>query len=474
VAHADFMAAKFNQVGIKSVSISGKTPDADRTRALRDLRAGNVRVVFSVDIFNEGVDVPSIDALLMLRPTESATIFLQQLGRGLRKSESKSVCVVLDFVGHHREEFRFDLKLRALLGGTRKDLERQIKEGFPYLPAGCHMELDAVAADVILRSLKSAIPAKWKQRVAELAAMAQSGRPVSLARYLDETSLDLEDVYANSRCWSDLREDAGLFVDVAGPSEGYLRRALGRLLHANDDVRLEGWVSFLQGPKPEISRLTVRSQRLLRMLVAQLFAKVPLETGATLQDGVDVLWQHPQVIVELVEIFEFLRTRVDHLQSVLVGRAEVPLLIHGRYSRIEILAGFGHGDGARTHSLQAGVLWMPDEKADLFALTLDKSDGRFSASTSYRDYAISPGLIHWETQNSTRSSSPTGLRYQNHVEMGTEVFLFARIQSTERSFWLLGPGSYVSHVGERPMAITWSLETALPGDLFAAFAAAVA
>ena len=474
VAHADFMAAKFNQAGIKSVSISGKTPDAERTKALRDFRAGNVRVVFSVDIFNEGVDVPSVDALLMLRPTESATIFLQQLGRGLRKSESKPVCLVLDFVGHHREEFRFDLKLRALLGGTRKDLERQIKEGFPYLPAGCHMELDAVAADVILRSLKSAIPANWTQRVAELVSMAQSGRPVSLARYLEETSLDLEDVYANSRCWSDLREAAGLSVGAAGPNEVSLRRALGRLLHVNDEVRLTGWTNFLKGPKPEVSRLVVRDQRLLRMLIAQLFVRGDLKKDSSLQDGVDALWGHAQVVTELTEIFEFLRTRVDHLQSVLPGRPNVPLLTHGCYTRIEILAGFGQGDGATTDSWREGVRWLPDEKADLLAFTLDKSDGGFSATTSYRDFAISPGLIHWETQNSTRSASPTGQRYQNHVEMSTEVFLFARTQTTERSFWLLGPGSYVSHVGERPMAITWSLETALPGDLFAAFAAAVA
>jgi superfamily II DNA or RNA helicase len=70
-----------------------------------------------VDLFNEGVEVPLVDTVLMLRPTDSPTLFLQQLGRGLRRAHGKTVCTVLDFVGHHRREFRFDRRLRALLPG---------------------------------------------------------------------------------------------------------------------------------------------------------------------------------------------------------------------------------------------------------------------------------------------------------------------------------------------------------------------
>src|SRR5690606_28924262 len=103
--------------GVAAVAVTGETPDEDRKRALRDLERGDVRIVFSVDLFNEGVDVPSVDALLMLRPTESPLLFLQQLGRGLRKAEGKAICTVLDLVGHHRKEFRYDRRFRALLGG---------------------------------------------------------------------------------------------------------------------------------------------------------------------------------------------------------------------------------------------------------------------------------------------------------------------------------------------------------------------
>src|SRR5262245_552971 len=141
VRHARFMARVFRDAGIPATVIWVDTPDDERRAALVDLAAKRVNAVFSVDLFNEGVDVPTVDTLLLLRPTDSPILLIQQLGRGLRLSVGKTVCTVLDFVGHHRKEFRFDRRFRALLGGSRKELDTQIRAGFPFLPAGCHMEL---------------------------------------------------------------------------------------------------------------------------------------------------------------------------------------------------------------------------------------------------------------------------------------------------------------------------------------------
>jgi hypothetical protein len=153
---------------------------------------------------------------------------------------------------------------------------------------------------------------------------------------------------------------------------------------------------------------------------------------------------------------------------------EVPLRVHARYSRTEILAAFGIGDGAKVAPWQTGVYWAREAKTDLLAFTLDKTSGQFSPTTRYRDYAISRELIHWESQSATRADSETGRRYRAHVERGTSVMLFARLRADERAFWFLGPAKYVSHQGELPMAVTWRLQWTLPGDLFAQFAAAVA
>jgi superfamily II DNA or RNA helicase len=185
------MARVFQAAGVAATAIWSDTPDTERVVALTDLGARRVNVVFSVDLFNEGVNVPAVDTLLMLRPTDSPTLFLQQLGRGLRRSVGKTVCTVLDFVGHHRKEFRFDRRFQALLGGTRKELTTQIEAGFPFLPAGCHMELDRVAAQIVLESVRNAIPSRWTERVDALKSLTKGGASCSLTRYLTETGLDL-------------------------------------------------------------------------------------------------------------------------------------------------------------------------------------------------------------------------------------------------------------------------------------------
>jgi superfamily II DNA or RNA helicase/HKD family nuclease len=473
VSHARFMARHFNAAGIASVAIWGDSPDEERRRALRDLADGEVNVVFSVDLFNEGVDVPTVDTLLLLRPTDSPTLFLQQLGRGLRRAEGKAVCTVLDFVGHHRREFRFDRRFRALLGGTRRDLERQIEQRFPFLPAGCHLELDPVASEIVLRNIREAIPARWQAKVQELVALADAGHPVRLATYLDHSGLELGDVYAAGRCWSDLRDAAGLPGARPGPAEAPLRRALGRLLHVDDTERLNAYRAFAEGSSMPLEARPERERRLVRMLVAQLADQV-LSKHATLDEAVELLRSHPGVLAELAELCDVLADVVDHVHPPLDGFADVPLRIHARYTRLEILAAFGIGTAAKVPSWQTGVYWVGEARADLLAFTLDKTTGGFSPTTRYRDYAISRELIHWESQSVTRADSDTGRRYRHHAELGSSIMLFARHRSDDRSFWFLGPASYVRHEGERPMAITWRLHHPLPGDLFASFAAAVA
>ncbi|MEZ4375154.1 MAG: DUF3427 domain-containing protein [Polyangiaceae bacterium] len=468
------MARVFRNAGVSAVAVSGDTPEAERKEALRKLASGELNVVFSVDLFNEGVDVPAVDTLLLLRPTDSATLFLQQLGRGLRRHPSKAICTVLDFVGHHRREFRFDRRLRALLGGTRKHIERQVQEGFPFLPAGCHLELDPVASEIILRNIREAVPARWHAKAAELRAFASEERDLNLGEFLHESGLELEDVYTGGRSWSDLIEAAQLPPLAAGPHEKTLRRACGRLLHIDDATRIAAFRRFVTArAAPQLGSLEPRDQRLLRMLVASITGSV-VDKHADLDAGCRLFFTHPQILEEIKQLLDVLAQRMGHLGRPLHELPDVPLELHARYTRVEILAAFGVGEGARVLPWQTGVFWADSVPADLLAFTLDKTKGQFSPTTRYRDYAISSDLIHWESQSVTRADSETGLRYQHHAEQGSHVMLFARHGVDDRSFYFLGPAKYVSHASERPMSITWRLEHPLPGDLFASFAAAVA
>lgn len=208
------------------------------------------------------------------------------------------------------------------------------------------------------------------------------------------------------------------------------------------------------------------------MLAAVLTESIPAPPQG-LDDALAIIWDHPQVISELGALMEVLADRMDHLQQPLTSHPDVPLLVHARYTRREILAALSDGQQFRLAEWREGARWLEPHAVDLLAFTLDKTSEYFSPTTRYRDYAISPSLLHWESQSTIRAESPTGRRYRTHDSAGSHILPFARLTTADRAFWLLGPAHYVSHEGERPMAITWHLEHALPGDLYAKFGAAV-
>ncbi len=235
VAHAEYMARVFTERGIAALAVSGATPPADRTQAFERLRSGDVQCLFAADLFNEGLDLPQVDTLLLLRPTSSATVFLQQLGRGLRKAHNKAVLTVLDFIGQQRREFRFEVRYRALTNTTRRGLERQIEQGFPFLPSGCQVVLDRVAQSIVLDNVKRQLKLTRKQLVADV----RSHGDLSLPAYLAESGRELVDVYKSKESWTALRREADLPTLPAGPDEAALLARVSSLLHVDDPERAE-------------------------------------------------------------------------------------------------------------------------------------------------------------------------------------------------------------------------------------------
>ncbi len=295
---------------------------------------------------------------------------------------------------------------------------------------------------------------------------------VSLAEFLQGAGLELEDVYSGNRSWSELRRAVGLPTEPSGDSEDRHLRAIGRMLHVDDRERLSGYQRLVSlDRRPEPVALTAREQGLLRMMAASL---TPLSSSRSMTDALDMLWSNRQVRAELAELADLLRERVAHEHQPLDGFPDVPLQVHARYTRIEILAAFSTSMGARPQDWREGVRYEPSQNLDILAFTLDKTSGGFSPTTRYRDYAVSRDLIHWESQSGTTIASPTGQRYITQGQHGGSVIMFARLRADDRSFWCLGPADYVGHEGERPIAITWRLRSPLPGDLYGEFAAAVA
>jgi superfamily II DNA or RNA helicase/HKD family nuclease len=468
VAHASYMAAKFTDAGIPSAAVSGETSSADRASVLDRLRRGELNCVFAVDLFNEGLDVPTIDTVLFLRPTESATVFLQQLGRGLRRVDGKACLTVLDFIGNQNRKFRFDQRYRALLSGvTQASLTEQIEEDFPYLPSGCFMTLDAVARDVVLSNVRNAIRGGWREMVDELRSIGD----VRLGEYLRESQRAVWEIYRSSpagsatrRGWQALRREAGYAAPEQQAGDEALIRAAGRMGHIQDAERLRMYTAFLRGGAPDgISGMPVREQRLLQMLYFDLWGSK--KTGAPLTDAFADLWERPAVRSELLELYDVLDALADTPTSALPDLPDVPLLVHGRYTREEAIAAMGIATAAAPVVFREGVRWDKANAADMLFITLDKDESRFSKETRYKDAVLSPTLLQWESQNQTSQVSPTGQRYIHHRERGTRILIFIRRVSGE-PFLFAGPARYLEHEGDQPVRFRWDLEFPLPEAAF--------
>ena len=480
VDHANFMARRFNERGIRSEAVLGTTDSEDRDRALRRLKTGEIKCLFAVDIFNEGVDVPEVDTVLFLRPTESALIFLQQLGRGLRRMRDKRCLTVLDFIGNANRNFRFDLRYRALTGASRREIEQEIVGGFPYLPAGCAIQLDREASRIVLENLKASIGSNFKSFVAELRTMKA---PVSLAQFLHETAIEPDELYRNRGwSWTRLKREAGHEPAIAGDRGGNadeqkLLSALGRILHMDDNSRLSFFETLLKrDATPEAASLSPAEQRMLHGLMLTLWS----DDENDLQRAVDRLWRQGSVRKELTEVIDILDDRAAHRTFPLVDdfaadqRAlfeNVPLHVHAQYTRDEVLAAIGRSTLQKRFAHREGPLWDKPTNTDYFFVTLEKSEKYYSPSTRYRDYAVSPDVFHWESQSHTPEASPTGQRYINHEKFGSNVMLFVRSRNKDSAgrtvpFTFLGPVTYVEHSGERPIAILWRLHRPMPLDFF--------
>ncbi len=462
VEHARFMAERFGEAGIASEAVVGETPSEDREAAVRRLESGDLQALFTVDLFNEGVDIPTLDTVLFLRPTESATVFLQQLGRGLRLHREKPCLTVLDFIGNARREFRFDRRFRALLGGTTRQVARQIESGFPYLPPGCAMQLDPRAMQVVLESIRRNIGSGQRWLAQELAAL---GPGATVGEFLRETGVEAEELYtggAGRRSFSSLRH-AAFGGEPLGDEARERHARLASILHVNDPLRLGFLADLASGKQLPAGE---RAERLAAMAAAALLdVRRPAEAIAALEAA----REDSRYREELGQLVDYLDD--SRREGVLDWRdiGPVPLQLHARYRQDEILAALRAGGASGIPRLQGGVYFEPASNTDVLLVTLRKTEGNFSPTTMYRDYAISPSLFHWESQNSAHAGTEAGRRY---VSGTSNVVLFVRevqeqANGVAEAYAFLGKVTLESWEGERPMQVVWRLAHPMPGPLYA-------
>jgi superfamily II DNA or RNA helicase len=453
VKHAEFMAAFFNKKGLPALAVTGDTKGRERQAAVRRLAAGELCALFTVDVFNEGVDIPAVDTVLFLRPTESATLYLQQLGRGLRLHDSKSCLTVLDFIGRANRRFRFDRRFRAMLGGgTRAEVRDAVEKGFPRLPSGCSIQLEEEAQRSVLENIKRTL-SNWSSLAEDLV------EDWPLGVFLDRSDVHLRELYLNRKCYSRLREKRG-YVD--GVPDNGITRALPRLLHVDDLDRLTHWRLWLSEDQPPEPNPSDPFQLMLFAALGQ--AQRPLDE---LGDFFTELWSDRVVLQEVRQLLEVLDDRRRKTTHALCG---LPFRVHATYSRDEVSAGLVEARKGKLLRTQGGVYRCEPHRCDVLYVTLEKDEKDFTPTTLYNDYPLSQRRFHWESQGTTRFESDTGRRYRQ-PSVDWRILLFVRqAKKDERKltmpYLFLGPVRCVSAKGERPIQIVWELEREMPPGWF--------
>lgn len=472
VEHALYMAKVFNEAGIPSLALHGNTSDQERKQAKGRLISGEIKLIFVVDLYNEGVDIPEVNTILFLRPTESLTVFLQQLGRGLRLAEGKECLTVLDFIGQAHKKYNFQDKFRALLGRTKHSVQHYIEQGFSSLPRGTFIQLEKQAKDYILRNLKQATNSK-RSLINRIKYFAEdTGQSLTLDHFVRYHGMSLYELYGGR---SGKRFFRGLTVEaeVIEPfqfeqQEEYVKR-IPALLNLNSRRWLKFLLAYVEhGVEPQ----NEEEKRMLVMFYYTFYRSEPGKNGfQNIEEGVDCILSCPQFREEIVDILKYNEAHLDFVDKNNEFPFTCPLDIHCTYSMDQILAAFGYWNGERAPTFREGSKYFEAEKTNIFFITLNKSDKDFSPSTLYEDYAINDVLFHWQPQSRVSEDTNTAQRYIHHRTTGNRIALFVREYKEQNGytspFTFLGEADYVRHEGNKPMSFVWRLREEMPPQMVA-------
>lgn len=468
--HASYMAEKFNDAGLSADYLTSQNNDR-RDELRRKLSSKGINYLFVVDIFNEGVDIPEVDTVLFLRPTESLTVFLQQLGRGLRKSEGKEVLTVLDFVGNARPEYDFEKKFRALIGKSNNSTEREIIDDFPHLPVGCSIVLEKKAREYILANILNATSPNRKKLISKIRNFrSTSDRPLTLNNFLEFYNLTPQVIYRRGT-WSRLLHEAGMLPEFSNVNEAEVGAAISRKWLSCNSASYLRFVLELAEQNFNINVDSLDQAR--RLMCLMLYYDLWQAPGAfrNLNDAIRSIGANANLVTEIKEVLGFLLNRIDFIEKDFDAGYVLPLKVYSRYTRDQILSAFEVHTLEVRSSSREGVLNIKSKNTELLFITLEKSEADYSPTTLYDDYAINDTLFHWQSQNSARPDVGAGLSYVNQSELGKTILLFVRERNKDEfgntmGYVFLGDAKYVRHGGSKPMNVTWELREPIPSYIW--------
>lgn len=470
MAHASFMARKFTEAGLKADYLTSENA-SDRLPIRQKLVKKEINYLFVVDIFNEGVDIPEIDTVLFLRPTESLTVFLQQLGRGLRLADGKEQLTVLDFVGNARPEYDFEQKFRALVGKTHTAITKEIEDDFPHLPLGCSIILEKRAKEIILSNIRAATDFGKRQLIRKIQNFRYNYNvPLTLKNFLGFNHIPLPIVY-KKYCWKRLCVFAGVLEELNEPNEVELTRCMTNKLISCESYSYLSFILDFIKRRFDMDGFSNEEKLMACMFHYDIWSDSGEKLGfKNLATAFEQVLKNPILLAELKEFLAIKLQSLSVMEKNTNFHFPMPLRVHGRYTREQILVALQLSTFEKASSNREGVAVQKDYNVEALFITLKKSEKDYSPTTLYDDYALNEELFHWQSQNSTAPHTPKGESYIKHQESGKKILLFVREQNIDEfkntmTYVFLGDANYVKYSGANPMNIEWRLNEPIPGYL---------
>ncbi len=470
MAHAKYMAEKFTLAGFKAAYLTSENGH-ERVELRTRFQNKEINYLFVVDIFNEGVDIPELDTVLFLRPTESLTVFLQQLGRGLRLAEGKEVLTVLDFVGNARPEYNFENKFRALIGKTTTSVKKELEDDFPHLPLGCSIVLEKQAKKSILDNITQATSHRRNQLIQKIQQFEHATNlPLTLKNFTELYNIPVQFIYKRGG-WKRLCQLAGRIDDFESDNENEILSAINNKWLSTNSMSYFSFILKLakQGFNIKLADFNETEKQMLLMLHYDVW-----QTAGgfdNLKKSIRAIGENKVLVEEITELLEILIDRVDFKEFDIHLPYKQPLKVHSRYTRDQIIAAFGFSSFEKKYPSREGVAFNEELNTELLFINLIKSEEDFSPTTLYDDYAVTETQFHWQTQNSARPDRGKGLSYITHKKDGKRIMLFVREKPTDEfgntmGYVFLGEATFIDSSDSQPMNINWRLHEPMPNYMW--------
>lgn len=473
IAHAEWMADMFNSTGYKAAAVTSKN-SSELDNYSEQLAQGSINYLCVADILNEGIDIPEIDTVLFLRPTESLTIFLQQLGRGLRLADGKTELTVLDFVAQANAKYNYESRFRALIGPSNTTVRQQVANGFTMIPRGCSINMELQAQQYILNNINDCIFNISRLRREVEHFEHETGKALTLKNFLENFSLDWRLIYKSPGSWTELKNQARINV------RGYertaevinLEKGISRMYHTNSTDYLMFVKSLIENSF-NLATTGKREAVFKRMFYYTICYDKLIKYNTKYKHNFNSEEEVIHALNNFPYFKEELQACIDIRLSQLfqttrwVSVGNVELELYGCYSADEIHVIF-EGEVRRGNIL--GTQYLADQKVALVFVSTNKSDKDYSPSTLYQDYAISERQFHWQSKNDVRIQSEDGQRIIHQRENNWKYLLFVRDHKRDEygftnGYYFLGEMEYESSHGECPMNVIWNMKYDIPGNI---------